>query len=179
MNKKFEILAWAFGTISTIVLAGIGIDYFIKYLGDPDQLPLHGLIFNKTRHGVALETVKILLPMTSGYVIVVAPVVKYLKDEKIIWSKSVITGIVLTFSFGIIAIGLWSGVLAYLVDAARGFDENLGNIQEINLSWNKVGVFSSLAHLSFFTSVSWFISTAILTLTMSWKKDQNKTNHNV
>jgi len=174
MIKIIKIIAWTFGLASTLIMTIIGIGYFIQYLGDPEQLSDKDLYFNKERYNTALETIKLLLPMTSGYVLAVAPIVKYLKDEKLLWSKEIIFGIILTFAFGILSIGLWSGVLAFLVDAAHGFDENIKNYQQLNFIWNQVGVFSSLAHLSFFTSVSWFITTSILTLIESWKLKEIK-----
>lgn len=164
MKKIYRIIAWCFGLLATIVLCGYGIKLGLS-LPRISDFPKE-LLFNNAQMNIALESVKALLPMTSGYILVTAPIVKYLKSEKILWDKSIITGIILTFSFGIIAIGLWSGVFAFLGNAAGGIGVELSDYSNHNYYWNRVIIFSSLAHLSFFCSVAWFITTAVISVSI-------------
>ena len=172
MKKTFKIFAWCFGIIASIILCGYGLKLILN-LPKVSDLP-ETILFNENQLNTALETVKILLPMCSGYILAIAPLIKYLKTEKILWHNSVIKGIILTFSFGIIAVGLWSGVFAYLGDAGRAINTSLTDYSYQNYSWNRAIRIASLAHLSFFCSVSWFITTAILSILVETDAEENK-----
>lgn len=171
MKRTFRVLAWFFGILSSILLCGYGIKLIFN-LPRISDLP-ETILFNENQLNTALETVKMLLPMCSGYILAIAPTIKYLKAEKLLWDESVIIGIILTFSFGIIAVGLWSGVFPFLSDAGRAINTKFADYSQHNYSWNRAIRIASLAHLSFFCSVSWFITTAILSILVEVEKKKN------
>jgi len=162
MKKLFNLIAWLFGILSTIVLLTLAIS-IIVHLPSQSSLPTD-LFFNKTQIEMSLETVKTLLPMTAGYILFAAPAIKYLKVKNVLWNSSILIGTCLTFAFGVIAVGLWSGVFALLGDAAKGIETKLTDYSFCNYSWNRAIRISSVAHLCFFTSIAWFITTVMLTL---------------
>ncbi|OYW76279.1 MAG: hypothetical protein B7Z37_09650 [Verrucomicrobia bacterium 12-59-8] len=163
-TKILRPLPWIVGVIFSLPLLAYAV--FDVFLTRPWTIePATTVFFTPKQLDVAFDTAKALLPICTGYLIAAAPILNYLHKNRQLTRPVVIFGVVAIFGLGIIAVGLWTGVFAFLIPAANSIDRPSG-IQGIDPAFlnnrYEMALFCArLAHLSFFASIVWFAATVI------------------
>lgn len=115
------------------------------------------ITFSLKQIELLFETIKILIPVSTGFIVLVVSGLKLLIDKKVSITKIEKKLFLLILVGTVIAIGLWSGSLAFLIDCANTFGrmENNFNLNISQLNWEyKMGqLCAQIAHLSFFISI--------------------------
>ena len=107
---------------------------------------------------VLLETVKVLIPVCTAFLVLVSVFFRYSIEKNLPLNKIDKFIFVCIYFWSVIAIGLWSGVLAFLVDCAAIFkrtkeDTVALNMSHLNLEWNMAELSAEIAHFSFLIAV--------------------------
>ena len=66
-----------------------------------------------------LEATKVLLPVCTAFVLLAANSLQHFEQQKLLGSRSLRFTMILCFALSILSIGLWSGVLAFMVDCSH------------------------------------------------------------
>lgn len=108
-----------------------------------------------------LETIKVLIPVCTGFLVLFSVFFRMIIEKNFTLKKVDRILLILIYFWAIVAIGLWSGVLSFLVDCSSVFqrfesDKVLLNIPKLNWEWRICGAVAETAHLSFFLSVIFF-----------------------
>jgi len=106
-----------------------------------------------------LEATKVLLPVCTAFVLLAANSLQHFEQQKLLGSRSLRFTMILCFALSIVSIGLWSGVLAFMVDCSHPFDRVESsalriNITKLNWEWDLGQLCAELALISFFASVA-------------------------
>lgn len=167
--RSFKFWAVAFGCITTI----LGGTYFIfdligSLFPHYSVPPLEncGILFTKEQVDVTLETVKILFPTVCGYTIFIAPSIKYLKDNNLFIDRTIAITTSITLVLAVGSIGLWSGALSFLIRVSGYTHPGNRDFQFYEISFDYALFLCRTAHIAFFLSICWFITSSVLVLTL-------------
>jgi len=167
LKALLSALPWLFGFAFSLPLIAVAVSDLAAMM--LHSVPGPELLFTAKQLDIANDTAKTLLPMSTGYLIAAAPVLKYLHQQRQLTRPIVIFGLAAVFTLGIAAIGLWTGVFAFLIGAANAFErcDKLAQTAELNRQFGLALLCARMAHLCFFASVAWFVATATEILFLS------------
>ena len=121
---------------------------------------MDSLAYSSKQVELLLEATKVLLPVCTGFVLLAANSLHRFEQQKLLASQSLRFIMILCFALSILSIGLWSGVLAFMVDCSHPFDrvEPLStlriSITTLNWEWDLGQLCAEVALISFFASVA-------------------------
>ncbi len=116
------------------------------------------IIFSQKQIEFLLESAKILIPLSTGFILLISSSITKFKELKISNSESNKILIIGVYAWIIISIGLWSGVIAFMIDCSHPFERFDGATTFISfeqLNWEyRMGVLTAkCALISFFIGV--------------------------
>jgi hypothetical protein len=176
--KALSFLPWVAGFVFSLPLVGYALWLYL-HAAPLSAFPGEGAFFTSKQLELAFETAKTLLPMCAGYLVFAAPALKYLRDSQHLNRPIVAFGVTAVFSLGIVSVGLWTGVFAYIGDTANvaGREDHTLTMDfaQLNYEYSRALLCAKMAHLLFFASVVWFAATALDIMFLS-KPDSQLTN---
>jgi hypothetical protein len=110
---------------------------------------------------VLIDSCKVLIPVITGYIVIVVGSLGQLEKKRLISRRTVRRRLIGSFFMAIVALGLWSGVLALMVDCSFPFSrlsQALDSIpsERLNVEWITGLVCAQAGLISFFFSVCLF-----------------------
>lgn len=134
---------------------------------------MESLAYSWKQVEVLLEATKVLIPVNTGYVLIVIAGLRHLQKRKLFATSSARRILISSFLLAIVSIGFWSGVLAFMVDCSQPFELAKAatltiNTSQLNLEWRLGLICAQLALISFFASIALY-SCLAYKLLMSFK----------
>ncbi len=117
--------------------------------------------YSELQLNLLLETVKVLIPLCTGFLVLLTVSCRLLLERGLTLSKTDRGLLISIYVWAVVSLGLWSGVLSFLIDCAAvfgrsGTDTVLLDAARLNHEWRLCGYVAELAHLTFFIAIVFF-----------------------
>lgn len=128
------------------------------------------LTYSSKQLDTLFEAAKVFIPVCTGYILLASGSLKVFREQRLLYRPSTRFLLVAVFVCAIAAVGLWSGVIAFLVDCSYAFGRINDlppalNTIRLDYEWSIAAHCAQAAHVFFFTSVALFCTILMLLVT--------------